>query len=360
MFSAEDHLYMQMALDLAKQGLYTTTPNPRVGCVIVKDGQIISQGYHERAGQAHAEVMALNLAQGKARGATLYVTLEPCNHIGRTAACVDAIIRAKVAKVVVAMVDPNPKVAGSGLTALENAGINTVCGVLEASARALNRGFIQRMVHNRPWVRLKVGASLDGKTALASGESRWITSNAARQDVQRWRAQSCAILTGIGTILADNPLLTVRDFDIGRMPLRVIVDTHLRIPINAAILEVAPVLIVTLNDNDKIISALRKKNVEVIVFKGDKIDLVALMTRLAERECNEVLVESGMTLNGALLSANLVDEIILYQAPILLGRGARDVMDIELNTLDDKIVAYKQDVSWVGPDLRWILQLKDQ
>jgi diaminohydroxyphosphoribosylaminopyrimidine deaminase/5-amino-6-(5-phosphoribosylamino)uracil reductase len=349
---------MQMALDLAEKGKYTTTPNPRVGCLIVKDDVIVGQGYHARAGEAHAEVVALNHAQ-KAQGATVYITLEPCSHTGRTPPCAHALINAKVGQVIAAMQDPNPLVAGQGLQRLAGAGIPTRCGLLEKSARALNKGFIQRMTHNRPWVRLKIAASLDGKTALASGESQWITSIAAREDVQRLRAQSCAILTGIGTIIADNPALTVRSIEIGRQPLRVVVDSTLRISLNAAILHTLPVLIVTRQQDTEKIAALKARGVDVKVMSGASIDLDQVLKYLAERGCNEVLVEAGMTLNGALLNAKLVDEIVLYQAPILLGYGARDVMNVQIATLNDKIQASQSEVIRVGPDLRWTLQLHE-
>lgn len=357
MFSTADYCHMQMALDLAAKGLYTTTPNPRVGCVLVRDGVVVGQGYHERAGQKHAEVVALDMAQDKAKGATAYVTLEPCSHTGRTPPCADALIRAGVKQVIAAMPDPNPLVAGQGLQKLQAAGIMTASGLLEKAAVALNIGFVSRMLRNRPWVRLKAAASLDGKIALASGESQWITSPAARKDAQCLRARSCAILTGIGTVLADDPALTVRSVDIGRQPLRVVVDSTLRIGLDATLLRTAPVLIITLQQDTDKIAALNALGAEVKVLSGASIDLVEVMEILALRGCNEVLVESGMTLNGALLNARLVDEIILYQAPVFLGRGGRDVADIQIATLGDKIQAAENHVVRVGPDLRWTLRL---
>jgi diaminohydroxyphosphoribosylaminopyrimidine deaminase/5-amino-6-(5-phosphoribosylamino)uracil reductase len=359
MFSSDDYRYMQMALDLAEKGIYTTTPNPRVGCLVVKDGVIVGQGYHRLAGHDHAEVIALNVAQEKAQGATVYVTLEPCSHTGRTPPCVNALIKARVARVIAAMQDPNPLVAGQGLQRLAAAGIDTAWGLLEKSAIALNKGFVSRMMNNKPWVRLKIAASLDGKTALASGESQWITSPAAREDVQRLRARSCAILTGIGTVLSDDPALTVRSIDIGRQPLRVVVDSTLRISPSAAIFYTLPVLIVTLQQDTEKMAALKAHGVEVYVMSAPSIDLAEVLALLAERGCNEVLVEAGMTVNGALLNAKLVDEIVLYQAPVLLGYGARDVMNVQIATLSDKIQATQSEVIRVGSDLRWTLQLHD-
>lgn len=357
LFTREDEQYMQLALDLAEKGLYTTTPNPRVGCVIVKEGRVIGSGFHSRTGLAHAEVMALSSATEDTEGATVYVTLEPCCHTGLTPPCVSALLKARVGKVVAAMKDPNPQVAGKGLIALKNAGVDVEYGLLEEAASKLNLGFIQRMQVNKPWVRLKIAASLDGKTALFSGESRWITSIEAREDVQKLRARSCAVLTGIGTILADDARLTVRSFDIGRQPLRVILDSQLRIPLDAGILDTTPLLIITLHDQPEKHAALQQKGVEVIVFDGPKIELSQVLTLLSERGCNEVLIEAGMRLNGAFLREKLVDEIVLYQAPILLGASARDMIDMDIESLDDKIVAYKRDIVAIGQDLRWTLQL---
>ncbi|MHB8167892.1 MAG: bifunctional diaminohydroxyphosphoribosylaminopyrimidine deaminase/5-amino-6-(5-phosphoribosylamino)uracil reductase RibD, partial [Sulfuricella sp.] len=228
MFSAIDHEYMAQALRLAEKGLYTTTPNPRVGCVIVRDGKVVGSGWHQRAGEPHAEIHALTQAGELARGATVYVTLEPCSHHGRTPPCAEALIQAGVGRVVVAMVDPNPQVAGEGLTQLQQAGIRTDIGLLEEEAHQLNLGFVSRMTCGRPWLRLKIAASLDGKTALNNGVSQWITGADARRDAHRLRARSCAVLTGIGTVLADDPMLNVREVETPRQPLRVVVDSGLR------------------------------------------------------------------------------------------------------------------------------------
>ena len=261
MFSSSDHAYMAQALRLAEQGLYTTSPNPRVGCVIVRDGQVIGSGWHERAGQPHAEINALNAAGTAAlsvQGATVYLTLEPCSHHGRTPPCVEALIKAGVARVVAAMQDPNPLVAGKGFALLQQAGIETQCGLMEAEANALNPGFVSRMTRKRPWVRMKIAASLDGKTALNNGASQWITGEAARRDGHRFRARSCAILTGIGTVLADDPQLGVRHVETTRQPLRVVVDSRLEIPINAKLLRGEGELIFTATDSEKI-KALRDR-----------------------------------------------------------------------------------------------------
>src|SRR5215212_1619295 len=242
MFSAPDHLHMTRALRLAERGLYTTTPNPRVGCVLVRDGRVIAEGYHERAGEAHAEIMALRAAGEQARGATVYVSLEPCSHFGRTPPCADALVRADVSRVVAAMRDPDPKGAGGGKK-LEAAGVRFECGLLEEEARELNIGFVSRVTRGRPWVRMKIAASLDGRTAMADGSSQWITGPEARRDGHQWRARACAILTGIGTVKADDPQLTVREVETPRQPLRVIVDSRLETPPGARILQGDKVLV---------------------------------------------------------------------------------------------------------------------
>ena len=329
MFSAADHQHMTQALRLAERGLYTTTPNPRVGCVIVKDGEVTGEGWHERAGEPHAEVLALHRAGELARGATAYVTLEPCSHHGRTPPCTDALIAAGVAQVVVAMPDPNPKVSGSGLAQLQAQGIAVAAGLMEAQARDLNPGFISRMERQRPWVRTKIAASLDGRTALENGVSQWITSDAARRDVQHWRARSCAILTGVGTVLADDPKLNVRETDIDCQPLRVIVDSHLRLPPSAAMVQGGCVLVVCCDDSTPQAAALRAAGAEVLALPGDgnMVDLPTLLVELARRGINELHVEAGATLNGALLRLGLVDELLLYFAPTLLGSSARGMFD---------------------------------
>jgi diaminohydroxyphosphoribosylaminopyrimidine deaminase/5-amino-6-(5-phosphoribosylamino)uracil reductase len=355
MFSADDHRHMAHALQLAAQGLYTTTPNPRVGCVIVKDHVVVGAGWHQRAGTAHAEAHALAMAAGAARGATAYVTLEPCSHHGRTPPCADALIQSGVARVVAAMHDPNPLVAGRGMQRLLEAGIRAEAGLLEADARALNPGFVSRMTRGRPWVRLKTASTLDGKTALANGASQWITGDAARADVQRLRARACAILTGSGSVLADDPRMSVRDLDIGRQPLRVIVDSRLRTPPDAAIL---PALIVCHQADPARRAALTEARADVLELPAanGRVDLPALLAELAQRGVNELHVEAGAVLNGALLEAGLVDEWIAYLAPMAVGDGARGVFARSpLEALNDASRFRLADVRQVGDDLRLTL-----
>lgn len=357
-----DHQYMARALQLAAHGLYTTHPNPRVGCVIVRagdiNGEIIGEGWHIRAGEPHAEIHALAQAGAHARGATVYVTLEPCCHHGRTPPCTDALIGAGVARVVAAMVDPNPKVAGQGLARLAAAGIVTESGVLQAQAEALNAGFMMRMRARRPYVRCKLAMSVDGRTAMASGESKWITSGAARADVQRLRAGSSAILTGIGTVLADDPALTVRlDNAVVRQPLRVVVDGQLRMPPQARLLhESGRTLIVTTAQDRARSDRLTHENVTVSVqpARPGGVDLAALMQMLAtEHEINEVLVEAGPTLNGALLNAGLIDEVIIYMAPHLMGDAARGLFHLPaLQQMSQRVALDIQDIRAVGCDWR--------
>ncbi len=348
---------MARALQLAENGLYTTDPNPRVGCVIVNNGTIIGEGWHERAGLPHAEVLALNAAGAHARGATAYVTLEPCCHHGRTPPCTDALLDAGIARVVAAMQDPNPRVAGQGAGQLSGAGIGVEIGLLEAQARTLNPGFIQRMQHGRPYVRVKLAVSLDGRSALANGESKWISGEAARRDVQRWRARSSAVMTGIGTVLADDPSLTVRTDELaGRQPLRVVVDSGLRLP-NGAKLLIQPgaVLVATASDDTERSSALRVAGAEIAVVRGadGHVDLAALLVELARREINELLVEAGARLSGALLHAGLVDELIVYLAPHVLGAGARGMFEIpSLTQMSARVPLAISDVRAVGADWR--------
>ncbi len=323
--SSADHLFMAQALRLAEQGLYTTMPNPRVGCVIVKAGRVIGTGAHLRAGEPHAEVLALRAAGGEARGADVYVTLEPCSHHGRTPPCADALVQADVKRVVVAMQDPNPQVAGSGLAYLKEHAIEVSCGLMQAQAIELNPGFISRMSRNLPFVRSKIAASLDGRTALTNGESKWITGTAARLDVQHWRARSSAILTGIETVLADDPGMTVRELDIPHQPLRVVADSRLRISPQAKILQGGNVLIAHTADPDNKAIALRDAGAELVELPdtNGRVCLKSLMTELARREINEVLVEAGQGLNGALLEQGLIDELLIYYAPVLMGGEAR-------------------------------------
>ena len=357
----EDAPYMARALALARRGLYTTDPNPRVGCLIVKEGRVVAEGWHERAGGPHAEVAALEkTGQAHLYGATVYVTLEPCCHHGRTPPCTRALIDAGVGRVVVAMRDPNPRVAGEGIRELEQAGIPVDVGLMEAEAAALNPGFIQRMKHGRPLVRIKLAASLDGRTALADGQSKWITGAAARADVQRLRARSSAILTGVSTVLADDPSLTVRDLDIGRQPLRVVLDSGLRLPPTARMLRLpGETLVVTASRDKTRIDALRRAGAEVMVVVADRrrIDLAALMSQLAAREVNELHVEAGATLCGALLHAGWVDEMVIYFAPHLMGDGARGMFHIPpLARMDERIRLRIHDVRAVGEDWRMVVR----
>lgn len=355
MLSTEDSRWMACALRLAALGLNSTSPNPRVGCVLVKDGKQIAGGWHKRAGEPHAEVYALREAGELAKGATAYVTLEPCSHYGRTPPCADALVAAGVARVVVAMQDPNPQVAGNGIAKLRAAGIEVECGLMEEAAIALNAGFVSRMSLGRPLVRAKVGMSLDGRTALANGVSQWITSSDARRDVQHWRARSCAVLTGINTVMADDAQLNVREFEVERQPLRVVLDSRLRMPMNAKILQGGATLIYTADNNLLKINKLREICAEVVVLpdSNGQVDLPAMLSDLATRGCNEVLVEAGAILNGALLKAGLVDEMLLYIAPQLLGDVARGMADLgELTGLNQRVDLIFCDVRPIGCDLR--------
>lgn len=347
---------MRCALELASKGLFTTTPNPRVGCVIVKDRQIIGRGYTQPAGQAHAEVQALDDAAHHGldvHGATAYVTLEPCSHFGRTPPCADALIRSGVARVVVAIGDPNPLVAGQGLTKLRAAGIEVACGVLEDAAREMNIGFFSRMQRGRPWVRVKAAASLDGKTALHDGRSQWITSPAARDDGHAWRARACAILTGIGTVQADDPQLNVRAVETPRQPQRIVVDSKLQISPAAKILAGGAWIVAAQADREKA-ARLRDAGAEIILLPDarGKVDLPALMLELGRRQINELHVEAGYKLNGSLIRATCVDELLLYLAPSLLG-DAQGLFDLgALECLENKRALSFHDIRQIGPDLR--------
>ncbi len=353
--SADDYRWMARALVLAERGLFTTTPNPRVGCVIVRDERIIGEGWHVRAGEPHAEVHALAMAGAAARGATAYVTLEPCSHHGRTPPCAEALVKAGVARVVAAMQDPNPLVAGRGLARLQEAGIEVLSGVQEAGARELNIGFVSRMTRGRPWLRLKAAATLDGKTALDNGVSQWITGDDARRDAHRWRARSCAVLTGIGTVRDDDPQLNVRAVPTDRQPLRIVVDARLETPLNAKVLDGGKVLIAGATDNPERIAALLRRGADVLMLPNDggKVDLPALLAELGRRGINEVLAESGFKLNGSLLREGCVDELILYLAPSLVGDAARGLFNLPpLTSLADKRQLAFHDVRQVGRDLR--------
>ena len=374
MFTPLDQTYMRRALELAERGLYTTTPNPHVGAVVVKDNRIIGEGWHQVAGEPHAEVLAIRDARAKmgddaVRGAALYVTLEPCSHHGRTPPCADLIVEEGVARVVAAMEDPNPKVAGQGFARLRAAGVDVRVGLLENDARELNIGFISRMTRGLPWVRLKVAASLDGKTALANGKSQWITGPEARKDGHAYRARSCAILTGIGTVLEDNPQLNVREVVTARQPLKIIVDSSLQIPLDAKILSEGKVLIVcALEEGDAGRSgasekraALRDKGFEVLTLPNasGKVDLRALMKELARRNLNEIHVESGFKLNGSLLRERCVDELLIYFAASIIGHTGQGMFNLpELTDLDDRLKVRIHRVSQLGgADLRLIARL---
>ena len=360
MFSAVDNEYMARALRLAERGLYSTTPNPRVGCVIMNDGVVVGEGWHHRAGEAHAEVHALQAAGSAARGATAYVTLEPCSHHGRTPPCAEALIAAGVSRVVAAMQDPNPQVAGRGLSLLRAAGIVAECGLQEMEAGELNIGFVSRMTRGRPWVRMKLAASLDGKTALENGISQWITGPAARQDGHRWRARACAILSGIGTVRDDDPQLNVRGVETERQPLKVLVDSRLELPQGAKILNGGGVLVATATKETNKSAALRELGAETLLLPNaqGKVDLPALMEELGRRGINELHVEGGSRLNGALLAAGLVDEILLYLAPCLVGNVARGMFDLPpLESLEGKRRLAFRDVRMVGADLRVLARL---
>jgi len=362
-FSADDHAHMARALVLAERGLYTTTPNPRVGCVIVHNGRIVGEGWHARAGEPHAEVHALRAAGEAARGATAFVTLEPCSHHGRTPPCANALIDAGVARVVAAMRDPNPQVSGRGIELLTLAGIRAEVGLLETQAAAVNVGFISRMTRRRPWVRLKTASSLDGKTALVNGVSQWITSSAARADVQHLRARACAVLTGVGTILADDPQMTVRDLDIGRQPLRIVVDSQLRTPPSAKILHDDGAWIVCSKTDPARRDALLEAGALILEQPGadGRVDLPALLRELAARGINELHVEAGATLNGALLAAGLVDEWIAYLAPRIMGNPARGLFTLPEYTQMAQCHDFKiTDVRPLGTDLRLTLVPQNQ
>ena len=348
---------MELALQWAAKAMFTTTPNPRVGCVVVKDGTVIGAGCTQPPGQSHAEVQALMdaAAQGmEVRGATVYVTLEPCSHYGRTPPCADALIKAGVAKVVMAVSDPNPLVGGQGRAKLEAAGIEVISGVLEDQAREMNIGFMKRMQYGKPWVRMKAAASLDGRTALHNGVSQWITSPAARDDGHWWRARACAILTGIGTVQEDNPQLNVRAVDTPRQPRRIVIDSRLQIKPEARILEGGGTWIVTASNDAEKEARLRDRGAEVIHLPNaaGKVDLPALIHELGARHINELHVEAGFKLNGSLIREDCVDELLLYFAPSLLG-DARGLFDLPaLDSMEHRKSLSFHDVKQIGPDLR--------
>lgn len=362
MFSAADHLFMARALRLAELGLYSTTPNPRVACLIVKDGAVVGEGWHRRAGEPHAEIHALHAAGAQARGATAYVTLEPCSHHGRTPPCAEALIAAGVTRVVAAMQDPNPQVAGRGLAQLAAAGIAAQCGLMAEQARELNPGFVSRMTRGRPWLRLKLAASLDGKTALSNGVSQWITGAPARLDGHRWRARACAIVSGIGTVHGDDPRLNVRDVETTRQPLKVVVDSRLELPLSARVLDGGGLLLACATENAERSSALRQRGAQIVCLPNaaGQVDLAALMAELASRGINEVHAEGGFRLNGALLAAGLVDELLLYLAPCLIGDAARGMFDLPgLESLAGKRRLLIKDLRMVGADLRVVARFAE-
>ena len=355
---------MRAALDQAAKGLFLTSPNPRVGCVIVRDGQIIASGHTQRAGGAHAEVDALRDAASRGvdvRGATAYVTLEPCSHHGRTPPCTEALVTAGVGRVVAAIEDPNPLVAGKGIAQLRAADITVDVGVLANEAREMNIGFFHRMQHGRPWVRLKIAASLDGGTALTNGQSQWITSSTARDDGHAWRARACAILTGIGTVQQDNPQLNVRAVATPRQPQRIVVDSQLEMDPAAQVLAGGGTWIITTDAHPERTSRLRDTGAEVIVLptEGVKVDLHALMQLLGQRQINELHVEAGYKLNGSLLRTGLVDEMLIYLAPCLLGPAQGIARLPELDALSDRIAMRFHSVDAVGDDLRVITRLNN-
>ncbi|PKG82426.1 bifunctional diaminohydroxyphosphoribosylaminopyrimidine deaminase/5-amino-6-(5-phosphoribosylamino)uracil reductase RibD [Colwellia sp. 75C3] len=388
-FTAQDHLFMSQAIELAKKGHFTTSPNPRVGCILVSYtdgiGKVIGEGYHQKAGQGHAEVNALaaaNVNNAKLiEGATAYVTLEPCSHFGRTPPCAKALIDANVGHVIAAMVDPNPQVSGNGLSLLEKAGIKVQSGLLEQSAKQLNVGFIHKMINNLPYVRCKLAASLDGKTAMASGESQWITSSEARQDVQRLRAQSCAIITGADSVLFDNAKMTVRWSELGelkntypeevlRQPLRVVIDSQNRLTPDLAIFEhESPILLINGIDNGKVKNKLEShlenlpkwphfvEHVQLPLVKNSqgqlKINLKALLEYLATRGLNDILIESGAQLTGAFIEQDLVNELILYQAPKLMGGDGKNLVEMPgISKLNQAKAISISDIRMVGGDIR--------
>lgn len=361
MFSQTDFVHMERALALARRGMYTTDPNPRVGCVLVKNGAVIGEGFTQPAGRDHAEIRALKDARSRGhdlRGATAYVTLEPCSHFGRTPPCVNALIEAQVALVVAAMEDPNPLVSGRGLAILRDAGIEVRCGLLANEAHELNIGFVSRMTRGRPWVRMKVAASLDGRTGLPSGVSQWITGEAARADGHAWRARASAILTGIGTVREDDPRMTVRAVDTPRQPQRVLIDSQLDVPPEAQILAGAPTLIFCGNLDQRHTdraNALRDRGAEIVQLANPagKVDLPAVLKVLGERNVNELHVEAGYKLNGSLLREGCVDELLVYLAPSLLGMDSMSMFSLTApETLDDRVKLHFHAVDRIGDDLR--------
>ena len=340
---------MERALELARKGMYTTTPNPRVGCVVVVDDKVVGEGWHEKAGGPHAEVLALEKAKRRAKGATMYVTLEPCDHHGRTPPCVDAIIKAGLKRVVIAMRDPNPQ-AGGGGKRLKSAGIALECGLMQDEARELNIGFVSRVTRGRPWVRLKVAATLDGRTALANGKSQWITGPEARRDGHRWRARACAVMTGAGTIATDDPRLTVREVETSRQPLRVVVDSRLETPKTARILQGEKALVFAARPG-----SLPNAEVVALPNPNGKVDLPAMLAELARRGVNELHVEAGFRLNGSLVREGCVDEYLVYLNPSFLGDAAQGMVDLPaVQSLDERRRLRLLSLERLGEDVRLV------
>lgn len=360
-FTDLDHAHMQRAIELAWQGRFSTSPNPRVGCVLAHGSQIVGTGFHIQAGSPHAEIHALRQAGGLARGATAYVTLEPCAHYGRTPPCAQALIDAGVGQVIAAMQDPNPLVGGKGLAMLAAAGIETRCGLLENQARALNRGFLSRIERGRPFVKLKTAASLDGKTALADGRSQWITGDAARHDVQILRAESCAVLTGIGTVLADNPRLNVRDFPTLRQPVRIVLDSSLKTPATSHLIQDGGTTWLfaaeTAHDDGRFAGHANVSLFRLPENENGGLDLRQLLSVLAQNGIGELMVEAGAKLASAFLQQDLADEIICYQAPKILGGNGAGLFRLPENTaaLTAESAWQTTSVSQVGNDIKWVL-----
>ncbi len=345
-----DRAMMERALELARKGLYTTTPNPRVGCVVVKGGKVIGEGWHAKAGGPHAEVVALKKAGKSAKGASLYVTLEPCAHHGRTPPCVDAIIKAGIKHVVAAMRDPNPEARGGG-KALAAAGIKFEHGLMREESEELNIGFVSRMTRGRPWVRLKIAATLDGRTALTDGQSQWITGKAARRDGHAWRARACAVLTGAGTVVADDPQLTVRDVKTSRQPLRVIVDSKLETPPTSKILEGEEVLVFAATRG-----SLPNAEVVALPNPNGKVDLPKMLAELAKRGINELHVEAGSRLNASMVREGCVDEFLVYQNMAFLGDPAQGMFQLQPRALDERVALSLISVERLGDDVRLLLR----
>jgi diaminohydroxyphosphoribosylaminopyrimidine deaminase/5-amino-6-(5-phosphoribosylamino)uracil reductase len=352
-FSPLDHAMMRRALALAEKGMFTTTPNPRVGCVLTHGERIVGEGWHEKTGGPHAEANALSAAGGDARNATVYLSLEPCNHHGKTPPCAEALIKAGVGRVVAAMRDPNPQ-SRKGGEALAAAGIPFEVGLMEEEARDLNIGFVSRMTRGRPWVRMKIAATLDGRTALSNGVSQWITGPEARKDGHRWRARACAIATGGGTVKADDPRLTVREVETSRQPLRVVIDSHVETPPNARVLQGEKALVFAA------VSGKSLPNAEIVVLpnQAGKVDLAKMLQELGKRGINELHVEGGFKLNGSLVREGLVDEFLIYLNPSLLGDSAQGMVNLaEVTSLDRRVPLRLRSVDRVGEDLRIVARI---